>query len=82
MDVEFLKYHCSVGVMVAWGEHRGVYTIGAALDSRSGVSVIEEAGVRRLQQYFRESRVAYLCNGMQKVAVAVGHGESITQHVF
>lgn len=78
VNVESPKCHCSTGVMVAGGEHRGVFMIGAVLDSGRSVSTI---GLRRLQQHFPEYRVAYPYGGMQRVQVADGR-PSRSKHVI
>lgn len=50
LDVEPLKYHCSVSVIMPGGAAKGPCVLPVMLDSGSGMTIMKERGLQPLHE--------------------------------
>lgn len=77
--MEPLTYRCTTGVRIPGGEVRGRCLLQAVLDSGSSISIIGEAGLRRLHRRFPEVPAMHPYDRRPSVTVADGRGQIISQ---
>lgn len=79
VDVEPMKYHCSMGVMVCADETHGELMLRTVLDSGSGISILGEAGLRRLQQHVHGLTLVHPYEGGPSMYLADGWKKTVPQ---
>lgn len=77
--MEPLTYCCATGMRIPGGEVRGSCALQAVLDSGSGISIIGEAGLRRLHNLFPGLLTVHPYEIRPSVTVADGQGQMISQ---
>lgn len=77
VDIEPLARHCSTATMVKGGAERAACMPATVLGGGSDISIVGEAGLRRLQQHFQGLRISHPCG--PSLSMSDGRGVSTTQ---